>query len=217
MQKSFSVLILIFTTARVNGYLRSDCVCGVVNTESRRITNGVVVMPFKYPWMVAIFNAHKKAYCGGSLISDRHVTTSACSKRERITFWTYFQVLTAAHCVSWQKYVLPFRQKKKTNQFAFSPFAPDYWSQLFGKIKSDHVDYGEKMNFDAVYVHPLFKSHGSFDDYDLAILRFRVPIQILSQQVRPICVPDLSEWLNRLGAISLWSDYKMITVEERVL
>lgn len=116
MQKSFSVLILIFTTARVNGYLRSDCVCGVVNTESRRITNGVVVMPFKYPWMVAIFNAHKKAYCGGSLISDRHVTTSACSKRERITFWTYFQVLTAAHCVSWQKYdVLPFRQKKQPN------------------------------------------------------------------------------------------------------
>ena len=74
MLNLFSVLILILTTARVCGYLRDDCFCGVANAESRRITNGAAVSPFRYPWMVAIFNAHKKAFCGGSLISDRHVT-----------------------------------------------------------------------------------------------------------------------------------------------
>lgn len=73
MLKPLLVLVLSLSISSVCGYLRSDCSCGVGNAESRRITNGVVAKPFQYPWMVAIFNAHNKAYCGGSLISDKHV------------------------------------------------------------------------------------------------------------------------------------------------
>lgn len=214
-----SVLILIFTTAHVCGYLREDCVCGVANTESRRITNGNVVKPFRYPWMVAIFNAHKKAFCGGSLISDRHVIKLhklvSCTI-EKTFFGTSFQVLTAAHCVSWEKYklhVLLIVWIKNWNCLIFSRFAPNYWRYLYGKIKSHHIDYGEGMNFDAIFVHPKFKSHGTFDDYDLAILRFRLAIRNFSKKVRPICVPSLSELLRRWSSFILWSDYKMITVE----
>ena len=86
-----------------------------------------------------------------------------------------------------------FRKSSYEHCYTFSPYAPEYWENLFGKIKSHHIDYGEGMTFDAGYVHPNFQSNDKFDDYDMAILRFRLPIHTFSQQVRPICVPDLSK------------------------
>lgn len=74
MQNSLILLSLTLSSARVWGYIRDDCFCGVGNTEARRITNGVVTTAFKYPWMVVLLSAHNKAFCGGTLISDSHVT-----------------------------------------------------------------------------------------------------------------------------------------------
>lgn len=62
-----------FALARVSGFVRDDCVCGVANTDSRRIIKGTVTEPSKYPWMVALYSTHRKAYCGGALVSDKHV------------------------------------------------------------------------------------------------------------------------------------------------
>lgn len=73
MKISIVALSLILTLARVCGFVRDDCHCGIAITEGRRITKGVLTKPFKYPWMVALFNSHKKAFCGAALISDRHV------------------------------------------------------------------------------------------------------------------------------------------------
>lgn len=73
MQISLIILSLTLASARVWGHIRDDCVCGVPNREARRITNGVVTTAFQYPWMVLLLSSHKKAFCGGALISDSHV------------------------------------------------------------------------------------------------------------------------------------------------
>lgn len=69
------VLTLSFTLflVRAGGFVRNDCFCGIGNDEGRRITKGVITEPWKYPWMVLILTKYNKAYCGGALISDRHV------------------------------------------------------------------------------------------------------------------------------------------------
>jgi secreted trypsin-like serine protease len=67
-------LLFSITLARVCGEVRDDCFCGVANYEGRRITNGDVTKPWKYPWMVTMLDKNERAYCGGSLISDRHVS-----------------------------------------------------------------------------------------------------------------------------------------------
>lgn len=73
MKTSLIVLSLTLRLASVYGFTRYDCVCGVSNAEGRRITNGVVSKPFKYPWMVPLFTAKHMAHCGGTLITDQHV------------------------------------------------------------------------------------------------------------------------------------------------
>lgn len=78
----FSVLFhLLLHLEAAFSYSRNDCICGEANAEGRRIIMGIETNPWKYPWMVALFSRHDKAYCGGALISDKHV-------------------LTAAHCIS---------------------------------------------------------------------------------------------------------------------
>ena len=67
------LIALFFSVTIVYGDIRDDCFCGVANYEGRRITKGTVSMPWKYPWMVSLIDSNQRAYCGGSLISDRHV------------------------------------------------------------------------------------------------------------------------------------------------
>lgn len=51
-------------------------VCGISNKSSRRIINGKDTIPHTYPWMLVLYTANNQAYCGASLISDRHVITA---------------------------------------------------------------------------------------------------------------------------------------------
>jgi len=55
-----------------------DCSCGIENTGGR-IIGGSETVPHRYPWMVALVqpNQPTRQFCGGTLISDRHVLTAA--------------------------------------------------------------------------------------------------------------------------------------------
>lgn len=55
------------------------------------------------------------------------------------------------------------------------------------------LDQGEAMGFDEVYIHPMYKDYGNFEDFDLAILRFKARVKTFSPKVLPICVPEISE------------------------
>lgn len=63
----------------VNATPRSDCKCGVENVDFLKARPRQV----HYPWVVALFNADKRAFCSGALISDQHVLTDGkCVSKE---------------------------------------------------------------------------------------------------------------------------------------
>lgn len=58
--------------------------CGLMGRPMTRVVGGEKAQRGKYPWMAAILRDRTDQFCGGALISDRHI-------------------LTASHCVD--KYV----------------------------------------------------------------------------------------------------------------
>lgn len=61
--------------------------CGVATKAYPKITGGRPADPKEYPWMAALISSRKAtgAFCGGVLITDRHVLSAAhCSNRIRI-------------------------------------------------------------------------------------------------------------------------------------
>jgi len=55
----------------------SNCQCGIPN-RSNRIVGGVETEVNEYPWQVGLVSRNGRTpYCGGTLISDRHVMTAA--------------------------------------------------------------------------------------------------------------------------------------------
>ncbi|XP_050536393.1 trypsin-1-like isoform X2 [Daktulosphaira vitifoliae] len=52
------------------------CECGVGYPGSR-IVGGAEAKENEYPWMVSLWNAKKKFFCGGSIITDQYVLTAA--------------------------------------------------------------------------------------------------------------------------------------------
>merc|ERR1711962_1745049 len=63
-----------------------SCQCGVKNSITSKIVGGKPADKHEYPWMVAlVYRGHndKGPFCGGSLITERHVLTAAhCFKDE---------------------------------------------------------------------------------------------------------------------------------------
>ena len=52
--------------------------CGVISDAMRWIINGSEVTPYSLPWQVALVTSgSNKPFCGGTLISARHVLTAA--------------------------------------------------------------------------------------------------------------------------------------------
>lgn len=183
---------MLFALARVSGFVRDDCVCGVANTDARRIIKGTVTKPSKYPWMVALYSTHQKAYCGGALISDKHV------KRVRWRIWNFtefsFLRFWRQHIVSRSSWVacLNIQSPSLKIIYDYSPFADDYWLDIYGKLKTHHTDKGDKIRFKKVQIHPNFTSLKTYDDFDLAILTLPKPIAKFQQNLIPICVPKAS-------------------------
>merc|ERR1719369_1858482 len=65
------------TTATSSNSTGSSCQCGIPN-RSNRIVGGVETEVNEYPWQVALVSPNGRSpFCGGTLISDRHVVTAA--------------------------------------------------------------------------------------------------------------------------------------------
>lgn len=55
----------------------SSCECGTANTVFKnRIIGGVDTSPHEYPWVAAIFDNDDEIYCGGSIISTKHILSA---------------------------------------------------------------------------------------------------------------------------------------------
>lgn len=59
--------------------------CGLATKQFPKITGGRPADPGEWPWMAALLTrGPDKAFCGGALVTDRHVVTAAhCTKRYR--------------------------------------------------------------------------------------------------------------------------------------
>ena len=69
--------------------------CGVVNGTVSRIVGGYGVVPHSIPWHVGLARKGDSIpYCGGTLISDRHVLTAAHCK---ISSYLPIDVIVAEH------------------------------------------------------------------------------------------------------------------------
>lgn len=51
--------------------------CGMSSKSKTRIVGGRPADPREWPWMVALIRTDADHYCGGVLITDRHVLTAA--------------------------------------------------------------------------------------------------------------------------------------------
>ncbi|KAF3429734.1 hypothetical protein E2986_06369, partial [Frieseomelitta varia] len=51
--------------------------CGITLKSRRRLVGGRPADPTEWPWMVAVLRGDRIQYCGGVLITDRHVLTAA--------------------------------------------------------------------------------------------------------------------------------------------
>ena len=65
------------TTTVDNGGNTEQCTCGIPN-RSNRIVGGQETEVNEYPWQVGLVSSSgTRPWCGGTLISDRHVMTAA--------------------------------------------------------------------------------------------------------------------------------------------
>lgn len=78
-------------------------------------------------------------------------------------------------------------------EFNNSPSQPDFWLDVYGKVKSHDSQLGDSMNFNKIFIHPKYRRGEQYDDFDLAIVSFRKPLQELNGKIRPICVPQTSK------------------------
>merc|ERR1719385_247619 len=68
---------VVSTTATSSNSTGSSCQCGIPN-RSNRIVGGVETEVNEYPWQVGLVSSSgTRPWCGGTLISDRHVMTAA--------------------------------------------------------------------------------------------------------------------------------------------
>ncbi|XP_076759193.1 proclotting enzyme [Xylocopa sonorina] len=51
--------------------------CGTTSKNRNRLVGGRPTSPTEWPWMVALLRRNQTQYCGGVLITDRHVLTAA--------------------------------------------------------------------------------------------------------------------------------------------
>lgn len=67
----FYLTLLLFSSGTAK-----ECVCGVENVAPR-IINGHESIPGQFPWIVYILNRELMMSCTGTILSDRHIITSA--------------------------------------------------------------------------------------------------------------------------------------------
>lgn len=69
----------------VEDEVQTDRGCGLATKQFPKITGGRPADPGEWPWMAALLTrGPDKAFCGGALVTDRHVVTAAhCTKKYR--------------------------------------------------------------------------------------------------------------------------------------
>ncbi|XP_040079478.1 enteropeptidase-like [Ixodes scapularis] len=181
-QLGFMLLVSTFFTGVCSGYTDKEKddlkkICGrrgVQDTVSERISNGTEAAPGSWPWMVGLYTAQDRFFCGGVLISREFV-------------------LTAAHCYS-DKNTTGFPSvrlgsTKKTNYTVHCQRNKGKNDHLEG-VHDDREDQVICMEVD--YVCVPHQDNCTFFFKDLALLKLKEPVNF-TRYIRPICLPQHCE------------------------
>lgn len=161
-----------------------DCLCGVRNQAlGFRIVGGVQAVPREFGWMAGL-----KMYpngisvdgnsCGGSIINDR-------------------MILTAAHCVVVDKWLLSGRKNVSTS--------PDNIYVVLNAHERNGDPKAITKHVSAVHFHPDFaaglKEYPQYFDKDVAllVLKERLEFPAEGNGLRPVCLPKLGKYMEVVG------------------
>uniref|UniRef100_A0A0K8RJ92 Putative serine protease with signal anchor n=1 Tax=Ixodes ricinus TaxID=34613 RepID=A0A0K8RJ92_IXORI len=184
---SFMLIVSTFFAGVCSRYTNGDKddlmnICGqrgTLDTVSERIINGTEATAGHWPWMVGLYTAEDRFYCGGVLISRQFV-------------------LTAAHC---------YRDKNSTGFLSVrlgttkrTNFTVHCQRNTENKVyleKSDttavHEDLEDQViciDVDHVCVPP--QDNCTLFMKDLALLKLSKPVNF-TKYIQPICLPDHCE------------------------
>ncbi|XP_020811363.1 melanization protease 1 [Drosophila serrata] len=142
-------------------YLNSFTNCG--NKGNPKVSGGIQARLGEFPWMALLkyrSDSQRPFFCGGSLISDRHV-------------------LTAAHCIIQQPDVIAVRLGEHD-------LSKEEDCTILGGFKRICQPPYEEYEVDRVHVHPNYV-HGQIN-YDLAVVRLKEQVRPKSH-IQPVCLP----------------------------
>nr|CAD7455006.1 unnamed protein product [Timema tahoe] len=157
--------------------------CGVSSLQGTRIVGGQPADPMEWPWTVALLRNKVDQYCGGVLITDRHV-------------------LTAAHCVSQSEY-----PRFPTLPLSFDRFAAKDIHVRLGEYDLSTPDEAPSKDFpiDEIRVHKRY-SRTNYEN-DIAILKMKTPT-MFNNYIWPVCLPPAGrDFYNKTAVVTadIWT------------
>lgn len=176
--KYFLSLAIFLCASEVLATSAQNCGFGESEFEGQ-IAGGTPSSRGKWPWLVAlIYRKYDQFFCGGSLISAKHVLSGKVATRENIIRRRFYYLeFPAAHC---------FQGKRSPNILS-----PHQVEVFVGKYNlSDKGEHDSKSHLvHEIVLHPDWKYNQDNFDADIAILVLAVEVEFNSF-VRPVCLPS---------------------------
>lgn len=152
--------------------------CGKVLILQGLIKNGTESKPGEWPFMVALYHLRlKRFFCGGSLISSRHVLSGKASISFKFDFFFHSNLYSAAHCVRYKGQIeeLPAQET----------------AILLGRHDVEAaVEFGSVQKpVRKIHIHPEWFIHTTNWDADIAILVMLEAVTF-SEHIQPVCLPN---------------------------
>lgn len=155
----------------------SNFECGIVTLIQGQSIGGTETKRGQWPFLVALHNIEKqKFFCGGNLISAKHVLTGNLSTINPLVANQLLFSFSAAHCIN--------------DKDSLTKLTADEIVVQLGRydLKSKVERGSTQREVTEVIINPNWKIFTKKWDSDLAILVLSYPVRFTSY-IQPVCLP----------------------------